>query len=312
MLYLSDFYLPDERTETGYIISTKRDAYKTMMSCYSQNLYPFKVFPQKQLHALSFEPITLLYGGNGSGKSTLLNVMARKLNLEHDSPYNNTPIFEEYLSFCRYTLAPRQTKIPKQSRIITSDDVFDFLLNIRALNEGVDRNRDALFDEYRATREQSFTLRSLDDYEELKRHNEAKNQSKNSYVARRLPQNLTGRSNGESAFAYFCQKIGENALYLLDEPENSLSPLLQLQLAKFLEESARFFGCQFIISTHSPFLLALKGAKIYDLDRVPACSVHWTKTRNAQLYHAFMDAHAHEFDESAPDLNSFLQDKPAK
>ena len=310
MIYLSSFSLPDEYTETGYIISTGRDAYKTMMSCYSQNVYPFKVFPQKKLDTLTFEPITLLYGGNGSGKSTLLNVLARKLDLEHESPYNNTPFFEEYLGFCKYALAPRQKHIPADSRIITSDDVFDFLLNIRSLNEGVDRHRETLFEEYKQTRKESFTLRSLSDYEELKRHNEAKNQTKNSYVARRLPQNLSGKSNGESAFAYFCEKIGENALYLLDEPENSLSPILQLHLAKFLEDSARFFGCQFVISTHSPFLLAMKGAKIYDLDRVPVSPVRWTETRNAQLYHAFFDAHAREFGQNTPSLEQFLQDIP--
>ncbi len=309
MLYLQSFLLPDEKTETGYIISTGREAYKSMMSCYSQNLYPFKVFPQKRLDTLTFEPITLLYGGNGSGKSTLLNVLARKLNLDHDSPYNNTPFFEEYLSFCKYSLAPRQTRIPNGSRIITSDDVFDLLLNIRSLNEGVDRRREELFDEYRHTKEESFTLRSLSDYEELKRHNEAKSKTKNSYVARRLPERLTSQSNGESAFAYFCEKIGENALYLLDEPENSLSPLLQLRLAKFLEDSARFFGCQFIISTHSPFLLAMKGARIYDLDLSPVEPVCWTETQNARLYHAFFQSHAREFGQTPADLTEFLSDE---
>ncbi len=309
MLYLDSFSLPDERTETGYIISTSRDAYKTMMSCYSQNIYPFKVFPQKRLESLTFEPITLLYGGNGSGKSTLLNVLARKLNLDHDSPYNQTPFFEEYLGFCRYALAPRQKRIPQSSRIITSDDVFDFLLTVRSLNEGVDRRREELFEEYKNTRENEFTLRSLSDYEELKRHNEAKSKTKNSYVARRLPESLTGRSNGESAFAYFCEKIGENALYLLDEPENSLSPILQLRLARFLEDSARFFGCQFVISTHSPFLLAIKGARIYDLDRVPVEAVKWTETENARLYHAFFAAHAQEFGQNIPSLEDFLKDQ---
>lgn len=280
-----------------------------MMSCYSQNIYPFKIFPQKCLESLSFEPITLLYGGNGSGKSTLLNVFARKLNIEHDSSYNNTPFFEEYLRFCRYTLAPKTKAVPQGSRIVTSDDVFDFLLNIRSLNEGVDRRREALFDEYRHAKEESFTLRSLSDYEELKRHNEAKSKTKNSYVTRRLPGRLASQSNGESAFSYFCEKIGENALYLLDEPENSLSPLLQLRLAKFLEDSARFFGCQFVISTHSPFLLAIKGAKIYDLDRTPVSPVRWTETQNARLYHAFFEAHAQEFDRDGTDLSEFLHDE---
>ena len=83
-------------------------------------------------------------------------------------------------------------------------------------------------------------------------------------------------SNGESAFRYFTNKITENGLYLLDEPENSLSPALQQELVQFLSDSARFFGCQFVISTHSPFLLAMRGAKIYDLDEEVVTVKPWT------------------------------------
>ena len=45
--------------------------------------------------------------------------------------------------------------------------------------------------------------------------------------------------------------------------------MLQQELVHFLEDSVRFFGCQLLIATHSPFLLAMKGAKIYDLDADP-------------------------------------------
>ena len=47
-------------------------------------------------------------------------------------------------------------------------------------------------------------------------------------------------SNGESAMKYFVDHISENALYLLDEPENSLSIALQQELCKYIEDSARF------------------------------------------------------------------------
>ncbi|SLC90046.1 Uncharacterised protein [Mycobacteroides abscessus subsp. abscessus] len=48
-----------------------------------------------------------------------------------------------------------------------------------------------------------------------------------------------------------------------------------MELMKLIEDYARFFGCQFVISTHSPFLLALKGAKIYDLDNDPVDVKKW-------------------------------------
>ena len=111
-----------------------------------------------------------------------------------------------------------------------------------------------------------------------------------------LQDNVRERSNGESAFAYFTDKIRDNALYLLDEPENSLSPLRQRELAKFLEDSARFFGCQLVIATHSPFLLALKGARVYDLDSDPARVRKWTELEAVQAYHDLFREHEGEFE----------------
>ena len=102
-------------------------------------------------------------------------------------------------------------------------------------------------------------------------------------------------SNGESAFAYFTNAIREDALYLLDEPENSLSPKLQIELAEFLESSARFYGCQFVISTHSPFLLSMRGASVYDLDANPISVKKWTELENIRTYYDFFHKHSDEF-----------------
>ena len=130
----------------------------------------------------------------------------------------------------------------------------------------------------------------------MKRRNEAKRKTKSQYTAKRIPKELVGKSNGESAYLYFTKKITENALYLLDEPENSLSAELQLELVKFIEDSARFFGCQFIISTHSPFILSMKDAKIYDLDSLPVAEKSWTELKNVRTYFDFFLSHAKEFE----------------
>jgi predicted ATPase len=140
-------------------------------------------------------------------------------------------------------------------------------------------------------------MRSLDDYDELRRRNEARRATKTQYVGRRLGvTEIEGKSNGESAFGYFTHKIKENALYLLDEPENSLSAALQARLANFLSDSARFYGCQFIISTHSPFLLSMKGAQIYDLDASPARVRQWSELENVRAYFELFEARRGEFE----------------
>ena len=95
----------------------------------------------------------------------------------------------------------------------------------------------------------------------------------------------------ETALQYFNARLKNDTLYCLDEPENSLSPKMQLELVKRLEEKAYYCGCQFIIATHSPFLLALDGAKIYDLDSSPVETKKWWELENTQIYYEFFKKH---------------------
>ena len=293
MLYLKSFTLPSRKDEDGYLLSFP---YRLEMGCYSHNdVYPFKLFPQKELKDISFEPITIFYGGSGSGKSTLLNVIAEKLRLQRGAPFNKTPFYGDYVARCQ---ADTVDDIQSNGRIITSDDVFDYLLDRRAKNSGVEKRREELFEEYRIYKGASsprFNMRSLDDLDELKERNEARHSTRSAYVSRRLNNEVRGKSNGESAFEYFTSMIKEKSLYLLDEPENSLSARLQCELADFIEQSARFFGCQFVISTHSPFLLAMRGVKIYDLDSVPVRERRWTELENIRTYFEFFEAHRESF-----------------
>lgn len=267
-------------------MSLKRTCYDTM--------YPFFVLSRHGLTQLDFEPITILYGGNGSGKTTALNIIAETLHLERDTLYNRSNFFENYTQLCSYHLSKA---IPQNSRIVTSDDVFDFMLNLRNLNEGIDQKREELFEEYLDAKYAHFQMTSLDDYEQLKKVCAArkKKTSQSRYVRGRLMGNVREQSNGESGFLYFTDRIRENGLYLLDEPENSLSPERQQEILKFLEESARFFGCQIIIATHSPFLLSLRGAKIYDFDEEVVDVKRWTDLKNVRLYYDFFKKHENEF-----------------
>lgn len=259
MKYIDSFTVASDKQEVDYFLSARLQKFD--MQCFSQtNLYPFGIFPRRGLHHLSFDQITLICGGNGSGKSTLLNIIAEKLNLHRRAPFNFTPYYEEYLDMCEFELT-YGAEAPRESKIITSDDVFDYLLDIRSLNSGVDKKRAELFIEYDLKREHSgeYRLGGLDDLDELKRRNDARKMTKSAFAERELPKNLATHSNGESGYTYFTQEIRDGALYLLDEPENSLSANLQKRLADYIVDSARFYNFQFIISTHSPFLMATRG-----------------------------------------------------
>lgn len=284
MVYLKSFIFPSADMEYDFILSIKR-------TCYD-SYYPFRILSNHDLHRLDFDPITILYGGNGSGKSTALNVIAEKTGISRDSVYNKSNFFPDYVKLCNMNT---EEDIPNKSRIITSDDVFDYMLNIRNLNEGIDVKRDEIFEEYLDAKYSQFQMRSMDDYEQLKKVNNARRKTQSRFVRGELMDNIREYSNGESAFIYFTEKIGENGLYLLDEPENSLSPKRQIELTNLLEESARFFGCQFIISTHSPFLLSMRGAKIYNLDENPVEVERWTNLENVRTYYEFFKTHKDKF-----------------
>jgi predicted ATPase len=285
MIYLNAFNFPNENKEINFITEIKR-------TCYD-SFYPFNILSRCEFERIDFEPITILYGGNGSGKTTALNVIAEKAGIKRDSIFNKSNFYSDYLKMCDMEIVK---DIPKNSRIITSDDVFDYMLNIRNLNEGIDLKREELFDEYIDTKYSKFVLKSMEDYEQLKKVNTVRRKSQSGFVRDSLMDNIRELSNGENAFRYFTEKIGENGFFILDEPENSLSPKRQVELVRFIEDSARFFGCQFIISTHSPFLLATNKAKIYDLDSNPVEVKKWTELENVRTYYEFFKNFEKEFD----------------
>lgn len=284
MVYLKSITFPNADTENDFFVSILR-------TCYD-SYYPFKILSKNDLYRLDFEAVTILYGGNGSGKSTALNVIAEKASIGRDAIYNKSNFFPDYVKLCEMNV---EEGIPDSSRIITSDDVFDYMLNIRNLNNGIDLKREALFDEYLEAKYSKFQMKSMADYDQLKKVNSSRSKTQSRFVRGELMDNVREYSNGESAFIYFTEKIGENGLYLLDEPENSLSPKRQMELMSFLEESARFFGCQFIISTHSPFLLAMRGARIYNLDKNPVEIERWTELENVRTYYDFFKKHERKF-----------------
>lgn len=285
MLYLNKFTLPSGDIEDNFFLFEMRTCFNTF--------YPFSIFPKIGLEEIEFGPVTIFYGGNGTGKSTLLNIIAEKLKLTRNAVFNKSNFFDDYISFCETeTINP----IPDESRIITSDDVFDYILDIRNLNNGIHNKRDELFDEYRDKKYSDFKFRTMEDYDTLKKVVHARSTSMSKYVKNQLTSNVREYSNGESAFKFFTEKIKENALYLLDEPENSLSPKRQLELRQYIEDAARFYNCQFIISTHSPFLLSMKHIKIYNLDKSPVKTSKWTELENVRTYFDFFENHRNEFD----------------
>ena len=78
--YLSSLELPPALVEEKFCLEQKR-------TCYN-GIYPFKIFPDKELERIEFSPITIFYGGNGSGKTTLLNIIAEMAKVYRHSAFS--------------------------------------------------------------------------------------------------------------------------------------------------------------------------------------------------------------------------------
>lgn len=275
------------------------------------NIYPCGIFGSMGLEKIRFSDITIFYGGNGSGKSTLLNLIAAKLKLNRISPHNSGPVFDSYSSACRCTMSHDDEgfvhRIPDGSRIITSDDVFDYMLAMRSNNDQIDEDRQKVAANYIGIKYgESVRMRSLDDYEALRDQVQARRKtvSRKKFITQIAGEDTTLQSNGETALAYFEHQLKTEKLYCLDEPENSMSPKMQIKLVKLLEESVRFFGCQLIIATHSPFLLAMNNTKIYDLDSRPVEVKDWWRLKNPRTYFEFFNKHRGLFEDDDSHIDS--------
>jgi len=89
--------------------------------------------------------------------------------------------------------------------------------------------------------------------------------------------------------AFFANRFARKGLYLLDEPENALSPKWQIELLRLLRQFSLRGDVQFIIATHSPILLALPEAAIYSFDTAPIHRVLYEDTDYYRIYRDFLD-----------------------
>ena len=302
MVYLSSFSMLTQKQEDWFFdVNNPAFKKKNLRTVYTTK-YPFGLFYFRGFSEFLFTDITVFCGNNGSGKSTILNVIAEKIGIERGTVYNRSEFFDDYVELCSCSFSDAACeKLPRDSRIITSDDVFERVLELRRLNDGIDIRRNELINEYINGRDPDKVnqMNGLEDYERWRKNADLRKKrlTQSAYIRSQLMNNVQERSNGESALAFFVETVKDNALYLLDEPENSLSPQNQLELKYFIEDSVRNHGCQFIISTHSPFLLSLRHARIYDIDVAPPMITPWNELGGVRAYYDFFKEHEKDFEE---------------
>mgnify|MGYP002518959077 FL=1 len=300
-MYLERIILPSNSTEEEILYSSDSPigTMKGLMKCHSGNLYPFGLFPERSrdMRELMLEfnsPITILYGGNGSGKTTILNLIAESIKAMRHSAFNKSGLFYDYLNSCNTETGEQCRKM----MIITSDDVFDYLQRQRRKFEAFNEQRSRFSDEMsrrRAIYKEEAELGKgvsvdFDDPESIESFHKRCTIMKNTnsmLIVKKMGIDQKGQSNGETAIDFFTDQITPGGLYLLDEPENSLSPKMQLALMDFISMMADEFNCQFIIASHSPFFIGMNYASVYNLDADIIDLCDWTELESIQVYRDF-------------------------
>ena len=83
-------------------------------------------------------------------------------------------------------------------------------------------------------------------------------------------------------------RLVPQGLYFLDEPEAPLSPTRVIALLGLIRDRVAQ-GCQFVIATHSPILLALPNAEILLIEDGAIRRTEWAALEHVRVTRAFLN-----------------------
>ena len=213
--------------------------------------YPFSIAAIAAADGLSLHPqVTYFVGENGSGKSTLLEAIAVGAGFNPEGGSMNF----------RFSTRSSESSLAGALRLVRS----------------VRRPRTGFF--LRA--ESFFNLATAIEHLDQEPGGAS---IIGSYGGRSLHE----QSHGESFLALALHRFGPQGLYVLDEPEAALSPLRQMSMLRRMRDLVQQ-GCQFIVATHAPILLAYPGAWIYELDERGIRRVDYDDTATVRVTREFL------------------------
>jgi predicted ATPase len=212
--------------------------------------YPFSLDVFNTTESLDFtQPVTFFVGENGTGKSTLLQAIARCCNIHIWKDEERTRYHYNKFEENLHNCLKVDWKNGKVTGAFFASEIFQHFSQI--LDEWAAADPGVL----------------------------------NSFGS----ESLMEKSHGQRHMAYFKNRFRIGGLYLLDEPENALSPKMQLALLELLRQMSSKGDAQFIIATHSPILLAYPDADIYSFDYSPIRKVRYEETDYYNIYKDFLN-----------------------
>jgi predicted ATPase len=239
--------------------------------------FPWTVPVVASLDTLEFStPVTFFVGENGSGKSTVLEGIAAGIkavavgsaDVEKDDTLAGAHAFAAGFRFER-------REQPRAKLFFRAEDIFGFtkrMLHTMGDLAGIE-------DEFR---------RSFPEGSYGQRLAMGAARAQRLELEGRYGRDPDARSHGEVFLGLLASRLVPKGLYLLDEPEAPLSPRGVLQLIALIKDRVAS-GCQFIIATHSPMLLAFPDATIYVFADGAITATPYADVEHVQLTKSFLD-----------------------
>jgi predicted ATPase len=213
--------------------------------------FPFDVPAVAAVERLELDaPITLLAGDNGTGKSTLVEAIAEAIGFAVEGGE-----------------LERAGELPPVPRAVF-DGALEPVLGSTKPRNGYFLRAESFFNVARFVDSGTIFAPDLSLYGDVPLHEQ---------------------SHGQSFLALAANRIGGESLYIFDEPEAALSAPGALALLAIMVRAARA-GAQFIVSTHSPILLACPEARIYELDGAGITQSAYDDLDTVRLMRGFLDA----------------------
>jgi len=237
--------------------------------------FPFNIPAVKFAKDISIENgITIFVGDNGCGKSTLLESIALHCNLPLIGGFiSNNPGFEAARLLQPFVELKWQRQT-KNGFFFRAEDFSDFI-------DGVEKEKMKINLDL-------YDLKGQVDDDIINRMAEGMNHSLRE-MRKNYGDNMQAYSHGEAYLKILQMRIGDKGIYLLDEPEAALSPLKQLSLMSLILELLKGKNAQFILATHSPILMGLPGAALYQVTDDGMEQVDFKETDHYRITKTFLD-----------------------